>query len=184
MSAAPDQQLPAVMIAAETVQKRIAELAAEIEQDYRDSENLVCIGILKGAVFFMVDLLKHIRLPLAVDFFQTSSYRSGQQPGEIRIRKDIEILIRDRDVLLIEDIVDTGYTLRTILDLFRFRGARSVKLCALLDKTERRQVDVEVDYCGFEIEDRFVVGYGLDDDEKWRNLDYIGVCAPADEASD
>ncbi len=175
MSPSASDKQPRVLISAEDVQKRIAELAQAIENDYRDSENLVCVGILKGAVFFMVDLLKQIRLPLAVDFFQTSSYRSGQQPGEIRIRKDIEILIRDKDVLLIEDIVDTGYTLRTVLDLFRFRGAKSVRLCALLDKRERRQVDVEVDYSGFEIDDVFVVGYGLDYDEKFRNLDYIGV---------
>ncbi len=175
MSPSASDKQPRVLISAEDVQKRIAELAQAIENDYRDSENLVCVGILKGAVFFMVDLLKQIRLPLAVDFFQTSSYRSGQQPGEIRIRKDIEILIRDKDVLLIEDIVDTGYTLRTVLDLFRFRGAKSVRLCALLDKRERRQVDVEVDYSGFEIDDVFVVGYGLDYNEKFRNLDYIGV---------
>ena len=184
MSSTANDQMPRVMISAEAVQKRIGELAQAIENDYRDSENLVCIGILKGAVFFMVDLLKRIHLPLAVDFFQTSSYRSGQRPGEIRIGKDIEILVRDKDVLLVEDIVDTGYTLRTVLDLFRFRGAKSVRLCSLLDKRERRQVEVEVDYCGFEIEDVFVVGYGLDFDERWRNLDYIGVIEPtSDETS-
>ena len=183
MSTSADDKLPRVLISADLAQKRIAELAQAIESDYRDSENLVCVGILKGAVFFMVDLLKNIHLPLAVDFFQTSSYRSGQQPGEIRIRKDIEILIRDKDVLLIEDIVDTGYTLRTVLDLFRFRGAKSVRLCALLDKRERRQVEVEVDYCGFEIEDVFVVGYGLDYDERYRNLDYVGVMDDVDDAT-
>jgi len=173
---------PRVLIPAEEVRARIGELAQQIEADYRDSQELVCIGVLKGAVFFMVDLLKQIHLPLAVDFFQTSSYRSGEQRGEIRIHKDIEIFIRDKDVLLVEDIVDTGYTLRTILDLFRFRGARTVRLCALLDKRQRREVEVTVDYCGFEIDDRFVVGYGLDHEERWRNLDYIGVCdAETDE---
>ena len=169
---------PPVLISADRVQARITELARAIEKDYADAEQLVCIGILKGAVFFMVDLLKQVHLPLAVDFFQTSSYRGGQGPGEIRIRKDIEILIRDKDVLLIEDIVDTGYTLRTILDLFRFRGARTVRLCALLDKTDRREVDIEIHYRGFEIENVFVVGYGLDIEERWRNLDYIGVVEP------
>ena len=98
---------------------------------------------------------------------------AGTEPGEVRIRKDIDISIRGRDVLLIEDIVDTGYTLRTILDLLRFRGARSVKLCALLDKECRREVEVPIDYRGFPIEDRFVVGYGLDYDELYRNLPYI-----------
>ena len=168
--------LPRELISAEAVKARINALARQIEIDYKDSEGLVCIGILKGAVFFMVDLLQQIHLPLAVDFFQTSSYRGGQEAGEIRIRKDIEILIRDKDVLLIEDIIDTGYTLRTILDLFRFRGARSVKLCTLLDKKAKREVELDVDYVGFEIDDLFVVGYGLDIEEQFRNLDYIGVC--------
>lgn len=166
---------PTVLISKERVRTRIAELARQIEDDYRDSQDLVCIGVLKGGVFFMVDLLKQVSLPLSVDFFQASSYRGNHEAGEVRISKDIETFIRGKDVLLIEDIIDTGYTLRTILDLFKFRGARSVKLCVLLDKTERRLVEVPVDYCGFEIEDLFVVGYGLDDQEKWRNLDYIGV---------
>src|SRR6185503_4776191 len=109
------------------------------------------------------------------DFFQTSSYGSSTSPGEVRIRKDLDLPVRGKDVLLIEDIVDTGYTLRTILDLLRFRGARSVKLCALLDKAEAREVEVQIDYKGFEIERLFVVGYGLDFDERYRNLPYIGV---------
>ena len=166
---------PRVLISSERLHQRIAELALEIEETYRDAENLVCVGVLKGSVFFMVDLLKQIERPLSMDFFQTASYRGGKEAGEIRIRKDIDLPTRGCDVLLIEDIVDTGFTLRTILDLFRFRGARSVRLCALLDKTSRRQVDVEVDFRGFEIEDLFVVGYGLDLEEKYRNLDYIGV---------
>ena len=166
---------PRVLISSEDLHQRIAELAVEIDEAYRDAEDLVCIGVLKGSVFFMVDLLKQIQRPLSMDFFQTSSYRGGKEAGEIRIRKDIDLPVRGRDVLLIEDIVDTGFTLRTILDLFRFRGARSVRLCALLDKTSRRQIEVEVDFRGFEIEDLFVVGYGLDLEEKYRNLDYIGV---------
>lgn len=150
-------------------------MAAEIDRDYADSDRLVAIGVLKGSVFFMVDLLKHVKVPLAVDFFQTSSYGDSTEPGEVRIRKDIDMPIRGADVLLIEDIVDTGYTLRTILDLLRFRGARSVKLCALLDKTSRRQVEVPIDYRGFPIEDLFVIGYGLDLAERYRNLPYIGI---------
>ena len=131
--------------------------------------------MLKGSVFFMVDLLKQLTIPLAIDFFQTSSYGSATSPGEVRIRKDLDLPVRGKDILLIEDIVDTGYTLRTILDLLRFRGARSVKLCALLDKASRREVEVPIDYLGFSIEDLFVVGYGLDFDERFRNLPYIGV---------
>ena len=167
-------EAPAVLISADRVQSRIEELAAAIDRDYRDTERLVCIGVLKGAVFFMTDLLKRLHVPVAVDFFQVSSYRGAMTPGELRVRKDIDLPVRGHDVLIIEDIVDTGYTLRTVLDMFRFRGARTVKLCALLDKRERREVEVTVDYCGFEIDDRFVVGYGLDFDERWRNLPYVG----------
>ena len=173
---------PREMIPAERLQARISELAAEIEADYRGGPPPLCVGVLKGSVFFLVDLLKQIRIPLHVDFLQTSSYGSGTEPGEVRILKDVDLSIRGRDVLLIEDIVDTGFTLNTVLALFRFRGARSVKLCAMLDKKEARQVEVQIDYCGFEIEDKFVVGYGLDVDERYRNLTYIGVFEGEGEA--
>lgn len=168
-----------VLISQEVVERRVAELAAEIDRDYSQfaegTDRLICVGVLKGSVFFMVDLLKRLTIPVAIDFFQTASYGSSTSPGEVRIRKDIDLSIRGKDVLLIEDIVDTGYTLRTILDLLRFRGARSVKLCALLDKSAAREVDIKIDYRGFEIEKLFVVGYGLDYDERFRNLPYIGV---------
>jgi hypoxanthine phosphoribosyltransferase len=164
------------LIPAERLQARIGELAAAVERDYAASDLLIAIGVLKGSVFFLVDLLQRVRaVPVAVDFFQTSSYRGGTSPGEVRIRKDVDVSIRGRDVLLVEDIVDTGYTLRTILDLLRFRGAKSVKLCALLDKPSARAVEVPIDYLGFAIEDVFVVGYGLDFEERYRNLPYIGV---------
>ncbi|MEM7481828.1 MAG: hypoxanthine phosphoribosyltransferase [Acidobacteriota bacterium] len=177
---------PRVLISRERLEARVAEMSAEIERDYlRRAEELgegsapqplLCIGVLKGSVFFMVDLLKEIEtLPVKVDFFQTSSYRDGTSPGEVRILKDVDLAIRDRDVLLIEDIVDTGFTLSTILALLKHRGARSVRLCALLDKREARKVNVPIDYCGFEIEDLFVVGYGLDLADRYRNLPYIGV---------
>lgn len=164
-----------VLISQEDLEQRVQELAAEIDRDYAGSERLVCVGVLKGSVFFMVDLLKRLTVPLAIDFFQTSSYGSSTTPGEVRIKKDLDLAIRGKDVLLIEDIVDTGWTLRTILDLLRFRGARSVKLCALLDKAAAREAEVRIDYRGFEIEPLFVVGYGLDFDEKYRNLPFIGV---------
>jgi hypoxanthine phosphoribosyltransferase len=156
-----------VLISSEDLARRVGELAEEIQNDYAGADRaaddpLVSIGVLTGSVFFLVDLLARIdRLPTRIDFFQTSSYRGGTSPG--------------RDVLLIEDIVDTGYTLRTILDLLRFRGARSVRLCALLDKSSARQVEVPIAYKGFEIDDRFVVGYGLDYNGLYRNLNYIGV---------
>lgn len=175
MNSDAPQKRPRTLIPADKIRRRITELAAEIDRDFADTELLICIGVLKGSVFFMVDLLEQVTIPVAVDFFQTASYGGGTAPGEVRIRKDIDLSIRGRDVLLIEDIVDTGYTLRTILDLLRFRGARTVKLCALLDKSEAREVEVPIDYKGFEIEDLFVVGYGLDLDEKYRNLTYIGT---------
>jgi len=164
---------PRVLISRDDLQSRITELAQEIERDYRDAD-LIAIGVLKGSVFFMVDLMQQVDLPLAVDFFQTSSY-SGTHRGEVRVVKDVDLPIRGKDVLLVEDIVDTGYTLRTILDLLRFRGAASVRLCALLDKSAAREVEVPIDYRGFEIENLFVVGYGLDYEERYRNLPYIGV---------
>ena len=168
---------PTVLISRTRLEERVSELAREINRDYADTDLLVCIGVLKGSVFFMVDLLKQVEVPVAVDFFQTASYGGASTPGEVRIRKDLDLFIRDRDVLLIEDIVDTGYTLRTILDLLRFRGAKSVKLCALLDKVEAREVEVPIDYSGFQIGNVFVVGYGLDFDERYRNLPYIGTLA-------
>lgn len=172
---------PVILISEADLQRRVAELARAIERDYASSERFMALGVLKGSIFFMVDLLKQISLPMLVDFFQTSSYRGSTTPGELRIRKDIDLPIRNADVLLIEDIVDTGYTMRTVLDLMRWRGARSVKLCALLDKASRREVEVPIDYRGFEIEDKFVVGYGLDHADLYRNLPYIGVYEEPEE---
>jgi hypoxanthine phosphoribosyltransferase len=178
-----------VLIPATELSRRVKELAALIDADYRlaaadrrprsEDDPLIAVGVLKGSVFFLADLLERLSVPVAVDFFQTSSYGSGgDSRGEVRIRKDLDLSIRGRDVLLVEDIVDTGYTVRTILDLLRFRGARSVRLCALLDKQAARQVEVPIDYRGFAIEDVFVVGYGLDYAERYRNLPYIAVWQP------
>jgi hypoxanthine phosphoribosyltransferase len=165
---------PRVLISEAALQKRIAELARRIDHDYRDSTELVVVGVLKGSVFFLVELLQRVTVPVKVDFLQTSSY-SGTHRGEVRIRQDVSLPLAGRDVLLVEDIVDTGYTLRTVLGLLRYRGAKSVKLCALLDKSAAREVEVPIDYCGFPIENVFVVGFGLDLDEHYRNLPYIGV---------
>ena len=171
-----------VLVTQEALERRVSEMAAEINRDYAESDRLLCIGVLKGSVFFMVDLLKKLTVPVTIDFFQTSSYGASTTPGEVRIRKDVDLPVRGKDVLLIEDIVDTGHTLNTILGLLRFRGARSVRPCALLDKKEAREVDVFIDYRGFEIENEFVVGYGLDFDDHYRNLPYIGVLDAADTA--
>ncbi|HXO41603.1 MAG TPA: hypoxanthine phosphoribosyltransferase [Thermoanaerobaculia bacterium] len=181
-----------VLIPAAELARRVAELAGRIDADYRlvgdggggrrghrpraQDDPLIAVGVLKGSVFFLADLLKRLRVPVAVDFLQTASYGAGgEHRGEMRIRKDLDLSIRGRDVLLVEDIVDTGFTARTILDLLRHRGARSVRLCALLDKTAARQVEVPIDYRGFAIENVFVVGYGLDHGERYRNLPYIAV---------
>ncbi len=171
------------LIEAGTLETRVAELAVAIDRDYATSSSLVAICVLKGAVFFYTDLVRRLTVPVVLDFFQTASYGAGTHAGEIRIKRDIDLSIRGRDVLLVEDILDTGWTLKTILDLFRFRGAKSVKLCALLDKHVAREVEVPIDYCGFRIGREFVVGYGLDYAEQHRNLPYIGVVefeAPAE----
>jgi hypoxanthine phosphoribosyltransferase len=184
MTGKKDRRDVRVLIAADELEKRIDELAAQIDRDYKDLNPVLCVGVLKGSVFFMVELLKRLQTPVEIDFLQTSSYRSGTTPGEVRIRKDVDVSIRGKHVLLIEDIVDTGYTLNTILELLRFRGARSVRLCALLDKVDARRIPVPIDYRGFPIEDLFVVGYGLDLDERFRELPYIGVYEPPPGSGD
>jgi hypoxanthine phosphoribosyltransferase len=181
MENAKDTRSLRVLISEAEIARRVDELAAQIDSDYPADADLVVIGVLKGGVFFCTDLVKRLKTPVRLDFFQTSSYGSGKTAGEIRIKRDIDLAIRGRDVLLVEDIVDTGWTLRTILDLFRFRGARSVKLCALLDKHEARETEVPIDYCGFQIGRQFVVGYGLDFDERYRNLPYIAVVGDESE---
>lgn len=175
MESQKDSHRIRVLLDEQTIGRRVLDLARQIDADFAGSEDLVAIAVLKGSVFFFTDLVKRLETPLRIDFFQTTSYGSGTTAGEIRIKRDIDLSIRGKDVILVEDIIDTGWTLRTILDLFRFRGARSVKLCALLDKHEAREVEVEIDYCGFRIGREFVVGYGLDFNERYRNLPYIGV---------
>ena len=170
------------LIEAAAIERRVTEIARDIDRDYAGTDGLVAICVLKGATFFFTDLVRKLTVPVFVDFFQTSSYGTSTRAGEIRIKRDIELTVRDRDVLLVEDILDTGWTLKTILDLFKFRGARSVKLCALLDKHEAREVEVPLHYCGFKIGRDFVVGYGLDYAERHRNLPYVGVVEFEDDA--
>ena len=175
MESQKDSHRIRVLLDEQTIARRVHELAAQIDADFAGSEDLVAISVLKGSVFFFTDLVRRLQTPLRIDFFQTTSYGTGTTAGEVRIKRDIDLSIRGKDVILVEDIIDTGWTLRTILDLFRFRGAKSVKLCALLDKHESREVEVPIDYCGFRIGKEFVVGYGLDFNERYRNLPYIGV---------
>jgi hypoxanthine phosphoribosyltransferase len=163
------------LFTAEQIQTRIAELGAEIARDYA-GRNPLLIGSLKGAVVFISDLMRAIDLHLGMEFMAISSYGSSTRTsGEVKIVKDLDVPIEGRDILVVEDIVDTGLTLSYLMPNLHARGASSVKLVALLDKWERRERDVPIDYLGFKIPDAFVVGYGLDFAERYRNLPYIAV---------
>ena len=164
-----------VLISQEQIQTRIKELGAQITKDYA-GRNPLLIGVLKGACFFLSDLLRAIDTRLSIEFMAISSYGSSTRTsGEVRIMKDLDVPIEGRDILVVEDIVDTGLTLSYLLANLESRGAASVKLAALLDKAERRQKEVRIDYLGFTIPDEFVVGYGLDYAERYRNLPFIAV---------
>ena len=164
-----------ILISEERIQARIKDLGAEITRDYA-SRNPLLIGVLKGACFFLSDLLRSIDTRLSIEFMAISSYGSSTRTsGEVRIMKDLDVPIEGRDILVVEDIVDTGLTLSYLLSNLESRGAASVKLAALLDKFERRQKEVKIDYLGFQIPDEFVVGYGLDFAERYRNLPFIAV---------
>jgi hypoxanthine phosphoribosyltransferase len=164
-----------VLIEPEKIQERIRELGEQITRDY-SGKQLFLIGVLKGACVFLSDLIRNIDLPIAIDFIAVSSYgTSSSSSGEVRILKDSDTSLKGRDVLIVEDIVDTGLTLSYLQDIFRRRDANSVAVVALLDKPERRVRQVEVAYIGFEIPNAFVVGYGLDYAERYRNLPFVGV---------
>lgn len=156
------------------IQKRVKELAAQISTDFEGQE-LVAIGILKGAFMFFADLVRHIQVPLTIDFIVASSYVKDSTTGEVKIYYDIREDIKDKNVLLVEDIVDTGVTLNYLRERFLEQSPKALKVCALLDKKERRIVDIPLDYIGFEIPNEFVVGYGLDYDNQYRNLPYISI---------
>jgi hypoxanthine phosphoribosyltransferase len=164
-----------ILIDEATLQGRIRELGAEIAEDYR-GRDLLLIGVLKGAVFFMADLMRQLDIPCEVDFMAISSYGAGiDSSGVVRILKDLDVSIEDRNVLVVEDIVDSGLTLSYLLRNLEARQPTSLEVCALLTKPERRENDVPCRYIGFEIPNRFVIGYGLDFAERYRNLPYIGV---------
>ena len=162
-----------VLIDPERLRARIAELGEEITRDYRGS-NLLLIGVLKGSVFFMADLARAIDLPLEMDFMAVSSYGTAtESSGVVRMLKDLDAPIAGRDVLILEDIIDSGRTLSYLIELLQQRGPASIEVCALLTKPERAEVEIDCRYVGFEIPNRFVVGYGLDYAERYRNLEYI-----------
>ncbi len=163
------------LLTEEEVNKKIAELGAQISRDY-EGEEVYVICILKGAVYFTTELTKRITVPVTIDFMSVSSYGSETvSSGVVKIMMDLDAPLAGKNVLVVEDIIDTGRTLSYLLDNLRKRGPKSLRLCALLDKPERRVTDVKVDYRGFEIPDEFVVGYGMDYDQRYRNLPFIGV---------
>jgi hypoxanthine phosphoribosyltransferase len=164
-----------ILIDEETLHGRIAELGAQVSDDYR-GEDLLLIGVLKGAVFFMADLMRSIDIPCEVDFMAISSYGAGiDSSGVVRILKDLDVSIEGRNVLVVEDIIDSGLTLSYLLRNLEAREPASLEVCALLTKPERRENDVVCRYVGFEIPNRFVIGYGLDFAERYRNLPFVGV---------
>lgn len=174
----PEGDLDRVLIETDTLQARVRELAEQISRDY-EGRPLVLVGVLKGAVMFLMDLARNINLPLELDFMATSSYgASSETSGIVRILKDLDASIEGKDVLIIEDIVDTGLTLRYVIENLTTRQPRSIRVCGLLVKERARAQEVPVDYVGFRIPDQFVVGYGLDYAERYRNLPYIGVLKP------
>ncbi len=164
-----------ILVNEEQLTKRAAEIAGEIEKDY-NGEDFVAISILKGGFVFMADLIRNIKSNVQMDFMVASSYgNSTTSSGKLEIKKDTSINLNGKNVLIVEDIVDTGRTLSNLKENFLSRGAKSVKICTMLDKPSRREVEVLVDYIGFQIENEFVVGYGLDYAEKYRNLPFVGV---------
>jgi hypoxanthine phosphoribosyltransferase len=169
--------LAETLIDEETLQNRILEIGAEINRDYAGTDNLLLICILRGGIVFLVDLMRHLTVPHQIDFMAISSYGAGarESDGNVRVTLDLQTNIRDKDVLLVEDIIDSGHTIAHVLELLSTRQPRSLKVCSLLDKAERREVVVPIHYRGFDIADKFVFGYGLDLDEYYRNLPFIGV---------
>jgi hypoxanthine phosphoribosyltransferase len=165
-----------ILIPKETLQKRIAELGAAISQDY-EGQDLFLVCLLRGAVVFLTDLMRNITVPHTVDFMAVSSYGVGarEHKGQSRITLDLNSDVRERNILLVEDIVDSGYTLQAVINMLNSREPKSLRVCALLDKAERREVEVPIHYRGFTIPNKFVFGYGLDMDEYYRNLPFIGV---------
>ncbi|MCD7723026.1 MAG: hypoxanthine phosphoribosyltransferase [Clostridiales bacterium] len=167
-------EIDKILVSEDELRKINEKLGKEITRDFKD-KNLFVLGILKGCVFFMTDLVRHIKLPLCIDFMSVSSYGSStKSSGNVKIEKDVDIDLSGYDVLIVEDILDSGRTLKYVSEILKTRGAKSISIVTLLDKPERRVADITPDYVGCDVPDEFVVGYGLDYDQKYRNLPYIG----------
>ena len=167
-------EIKEVLYSEEEIKEKVKELGERIREDYKD-KNLLLLGILKGCVPFMADIMRSIDLDLEYDFMDVSSYQGTRSMGEVRILKDISTNIVDKDILIVEDIIDTGVTLSYLTKLLRSRGVKSVEIVTMLSKPSRRKVDLAVKYNGYEIDDHFVIGYGMDYNERFRGLPYIGI---------
>jgi hypoxanthine phosphoribosyltransferase len=168
-----------VLLTEQQIHDRVAQLGQQLAEDYA-GRSPVLVSVLKGSIIFMADLIRATPIPLSLDLMEVSSYGSGTETsGQVRILKDLSSSIQDRDVIVVEDIIDTGLTLNYLLRYLGERHPASIRICCLLDKPARRLADIEIDYRGFTIPDRFVVGYGLDYDERYRNLPYVGVLRPS-----
>lgn len=166
------------LLSEEELKAKVAELGAKITEDYR-GKDLLIVTVLKGAVVFLADLMRTIDIPAEIDFMVVSSYGSGTKTsGVVKIVKDLDVPLKDRHILIVEDILDSGLTLDYIKGILQDRGPASIKIATLLDKPARRKADLKADYIGYEVPDEFVIGYGLDYDEKYRNLPYIGILKP------
>ncbi len=171
-----DENIDKILISEEDINKKVKELAKQISDDIKNKENVPCIiGLLKGSFIFIADLTRYIDVPVEIDFMIVSSYGNNKIGSEIKILKDVDIPLTGRDVIIVEDIIDTGCTLEKICEILKTRNPSYLKICTLLNKPSRRKVDIKIDYNGFDIEDEFVVGYGIDYAQKYRNLPYIGV---------
>jgi hypoxanthine phosphoribosyltransferase len=175
VSSSDDHAIGEILVPADDLKRRVTELAGEISRDY-EGKDLVLVGVLKGAVFFLSDLMRQLEIPVEVDFMAVASYGSAtKSSGVVRILKDLDAVIEGRDVLIVEDIVDSGLTLQYLLRNLGARNPRSLEVCALLIKPERRKVDLLTRYVGFEIPNRFAIGYGLDHAEHYRNLPFVAA---------
>ena len=173
-----NDDIRAVLVSEQQLKDKVAQLGAQISQDYA-GKDLVLVSILKGAVVFMADLMRAVTIPCSIDFMVVSSYGAGTTTtGLVKIIKDLDSDLSGKDVLIVEDILDTGVTLSNLVPMLKMRDPNSVRICAILDKPSRRRADIQADYIGFQVPDEFVVGYGLDYDEKYRNLPYVGVLKP------
>ena len=167
-----------VLLSEDEIREKVRELGGKITADYKNS-NLMLVTVLKGAVVFLADLMRQIDVPAEIDFMVVSSYGSGvKSSGVVKIVKDLDVPLAGKDILIVEDILDSGLTLSYIKELLESRGPRSIRIATLLDKPSRRKVDLQADYIGFSVPDEFVIGYGLDYDERYRNLPYIGILKP------